>query len=141
MTAHDALATIERKPTGPGVGPSKTGSSKEAPPRFHLKTPSLSFDGVDAHGSAVLPLVVQGAPDQLLHLEVVVPPLAPFSITEPPAAAGRRKGDHQGAHLWVRYDARSGTARDESEVVIRAAGTDREWVVALRGCGHLVRSE
>lgn len=101
----------------------------------------LRFTGVRHGGSSALPLAVQDRSGLPRHLEVVVPPLAPFSVVERRVANkvrpdGRWSGDHT-TKLWIRYDATSPMAVDSGRLVVRDPGSGRSWTVTLTGTGEL----
>lgn len=76
------------------------------------------------------PIVVSGHPNGPGPLDVVVPPLAPFSVAERPAEAPETD-EATITELWIRYDATRPMARDAGVVVVRAPGDDRVWRVEL----------
>lgn len=86
------------------------------------------------------PIVIASRTGRPLDLEVVVPPLAPFSIADGPER--RRPGvsptdDPDGraerSELWIRYDATRPMARDRSEVVVASPATGHRWTIDLTG--------
>lgn len=101
----------------------------------------LRFNGVRHGESSALPLAVKDRSGLPRHLEVIVPPFAPFSVVERRVANkvrpdGRWSGDHT-KKLWIRYDATSPMAMDTGRLVVRDPFSGRTWTVALTGTGEL----
>ncbi|MGI9599473.1 MAG: hypothetical protein ACR2QK_25135 [Acidimicrobiales bacterium] len=127
-------------PNTTGVTGGRPAGARTSP--VWLETPLLRFVGVEQGLSLALPIVVRGLEDHDLTIEVVAPPLAPFSVTETPAHArhGRQAGQREArAELWVRYDATSPMAVDSGQITIREIETGRQWTVALDGTGALAK--
>ena len=101
----------------------------------------LRFSGVRYGDSCALPLSLQDQSGLPHGLEVVVPPLAPFSVAETRLANrvrpdGRWSGD-LATKLWIRYDATSPMATDDGRLVVRDPETGTAWIVKLSGSSEL----
>ena len=97
------------------------------------ETTELRFGRIPLGESVARPVVVTGPPGHPLELVVVEPPLAPFSLCDPPAAARGRPVAPDRSELWVRYDAARSMARDEGRLVVAAVGSAQTWAVSLHG--------
>ncbi len=109
---------------------------------LRLETPVLRYIDVPAGHSQTHAVVVATAGDEPIDLEVVTPPLAPFSVVErlgmertDPAAEGTT------ARIWIRYDANSPMAADSGRVTVADRTTGLQWTVALDGRGSLAEAE
>lgn len=112
-------------------------------PTPRLETPTVRFGRLPDGCSVARPIVVSWPAAGPSDLDVVVPPLAPFSITRPPCGGGRSAevetgpGDGTRREVWVRYDATHPMARDRGELVIASPSTGHRWRVELSGAGEL----
>lgn len=102
----------------------------------------LLFDRVPWGHSKTVPLTIGNDAGVDHDLEVVSPPLAPFSVVERRPANrvrpdGRRAFGHRTKTLWIRYDATSAMASDVGRVVVGDPIAGRTWTVTLRGSGEL----
>ncbi|MGH1487900.1 MAG: hypothetical protein ACRBK7_00650 [Acidimicrobiales bacterium] len=125
-----------------------------------LETPVLRFVDVAEGGSKVQAIVFRGFGYSHLEMVVVIPPLAPFSVTQSPRSPffGRRSDDaglsptsvtgttpteaaldEISAELWIRYDATSSMASDVGQVTVVHADSGRQWTVELDGSGPLAK--
>lgn len=101
----------------------------------------LRFSGVRYGDSHALPLSLQDQSGLPHGLEIVVPPLAPFSVVERRLANrvrpdGRWAGD-LATKLWIRYDATSPMATDVGRMIVRDPSTATCWTVQLHGSSEL----
>ncbi|MGI9598254.1 MAG: hypothetical protein ACR2QK_18975 [Acidimicrobiales bacterium] len=111
-----------------------------------LRTPLLVFREVPYGSSQSRPILVGDGDDRPADVEVVIPPLAPFSVIHRPGRTNRTDKAADGADLglavlWVRYDAASPMARDRGQIVVRDRRSGAEWTVLLEGSGTLAFPE
>lgn len=101
----------------------------------------LLFLGVRYGESCSLPLSVRDQSGLPHGLEVVVPPLAPFSVVERRLASRVRPDGRWGSglatKLWIRYDATSPMATDAGRMMVRDPETGAAWTVQLHGSSEL----
>lgn len=144
--------------TGTTTGP-KTGLDTHANPEsgsdssaaaVWLETPVLRIVDV-AHGrSGVEAIIFRGIGTEPLEIDVVIPPLAPFSVAPSPDARFSSRQEIPGvvnvdsgvagevrAELWIRYDATSAMAYDLGQVTFRHRSSGQQWRVELEGVGRL----
>ena len=105
---------------------------------LRLETPVLRFADVPAGFSQSHPIQVVSAAKVAIDLEVISPPLAPFSVVHM-AREGRSTSSAKGssAKIWIRYDAASPMAADSGRITVGDRVTGQQWTVALDGRGSL----
>ncbi len=101
-----------------------------------LETPLLEFGRVPIGHSAARAVTLSGP---VGDIEVVEPPLAPFSVMSasvvtPPAVDGEMR-----AAIWVRYDADRSMGRDRGRLVLASRSSGHRWTVELSGAEALAR--
>ncbi len=137
QTALDT--TTESSETTARIGPETIG---ERSGRAWLATPLLRFPAVEPGFSLAMPIVVQGLEDGAA-IDVVAPPLAPFSVIARPSGVITHRqqtdDDHPAAELWIRYDATTPMAVDHGQITIGHAPSGRRWTVDLDGSGILAK--
>lgn len=123
-----------------------TADVRETTSRAWVDTPLLRFAAVEPGQSLAMAIIVRGIGDDPAAIEVLAPPLAPFSIIERPTAIiGRRAtdqrldGDASSTELWIRYDSTSPMAVDTGQVTIGHLESGRQWTIALEGTGILAK--
>lgn len=103
-----------------------------------LETPVLRFSNVRCGRSEVAAIVVRSLGHEPIELEIVAPPLAPFSVVQPPRPRWTTDDDEgQTARVWIRYDATAPMAVDSGQIVIDQPSTGQRWTVVLDGQGEL----
>jgi hypothetical protein len=98
----------------------------------------LSFFDVAAGSSRSLPILVTSKARVAIDLEVVSPPLAPFSVADAGSrASSLHLGEGSSAKVWIRYDAASPMAIDSGRITVADRITGQQWTIALDGRGSL----
>lgn len=114
-----------------------------------LATPVLRFTDVPSGSSKIAAVVVRATAHEPITLEVLTPPLAPFSVIErrsQDALEGQVADAVPGTtglrlhHVWIRYDATSPMASDSGRIVVWSPKTGDQWTVQLEGSGRLTGS-
>ncbi|MEM7275355.1 MAG: hypothetical protein AAF547_19920 [Actinomycetota bacterium] len=98
----------------------------------------LRFEQVPFGRSRTRRLVIEDGDGRPIDLEVLRPPLAPFSVHQ-----RRFGGQHTPGRpgLSIRYDATAPMAVDRGSLVVHDPTSGRRWLVILTGSGELAAGE
>ncbi len=139
------MATATNNDGGSGCAASETSVENANPAvrrtgsaALKLETPVIRFADVPAGHAQSQAIVVSTGGAGPIELEVIAPPLAPFSVVERLGGdRSRPDADRATAKIWIRYDANSPMATDSGRVTVADRMTGLQWTVALDGSGSL----